>query len=161
MRKFRKRGLFSLIPLGVGEGSEAARVKWMTVQWTVRTRAWPSRSEKAARSRSGERAGCWGLEKAREKAHKFYRGLEPERHTRLKPSRKNFLGNSSPCSSLRSEQAVVTPQIQKKKPKQKPRGNALRLCFVFEAQNDNLAIISHNRYRFELFNKLYHTRVIL
>ena len=32
---------------------------------------------------------------------------------------------------------------------------------VFRAQNDNLAIISHNRYRFKLFNKLYHTRIVL
>ena len=100
MSKYKRRGLFSS-PSGDGEGV-------------------------TARSRSGEWAGCWGLEKAREKAHKFYRGLELERHTRLKPSRKNFLGNSSPCSSLRSEQAVVTPQIQKKEPTKKAR---LLACF--------------------------------
>ena len=32
-------------------GSEAARVKWMTVRWTVRTRACPSRSETAVTER--------------------------------------------------------------------------------------------------------------
>ena len=35
-------------------GSEAARGSWMTVQWTVRPRAWPSRSETVAFSQEND-----------------------------------------------------------------------------------------------------------
>jgi hypothetical protein len=35
------------------------------------------------------------------------------------------------------------------------------LSVGFRDLNDSSAILSHNRYGFELFNKLYHTRMIL
>ena len=65
-----------------------------------------------------------------EKTHKIVTGLEPERHTRLKPSRKNFLRNSSPCSRPFGRAGWRSVHVQQGKRQNKPpEAVASGLCF--------------------------------
>ena len=77
-----------------------------------------------------------------EKTRKIVTGLEPERHTRLKPSRKNFLRNSFPCSRPFGRAGWRSVHVQQGKRQNKsPEAVASGLCFVFALTSLNLYFI--------------------